>query len=154
MRLLTIALIFFITSICAAKSDTILVHEWGTFTSLQNDKGNTIGGINTDDEPLPRFVHDLLRGRSDAAWSKGIPGGVRNEITMRLETPVMYFHLPNGTQTTSVDVDVQFRGGLLSQFYPDAITNVPTANYMPAISGKTLGTLKWNNLRVGTHAAG
>src|SRR5436309_16087078 len=152
MRLLTIALIFFITSICAAKSDTILVHEWGTFTSLQNDKGNTIGGINTDDEPLPRFVHDLLRGRSDAAWSKGIPGGARNEITMRLETPVMYFHLPNGAQPLKVNVDVQFQGGLLSQFYPDALTNVPDGKYIPAITDKTIGTLQWNHVRVGMNS--
>jgi hypothetical protein len=39
------------------------VHEWGTFTSLQDESGNAVGGINTDDEPAPKFVHrrvDLL----------------------------------------------------------------------------------------------
>ena len=35
------------------------VHEWGTFTALQAEDGRAIAGINTDDEPLPTFVHDL-----------------------------------------------------------------------------------------------
>src|SRR5438309_4602864 len=105
MRFLTIALICSLPSLCFAKSDGLVVHEWGTFTSLQNEQGNTVGGINTDDEPLPRFVHDLLRGRSDASSGKGIPGGVRNEITMRLETPVMYFHLADDANKP-VNIDV------------------------------------------------
>src|SRR5437762_8947139 len=39
--------------------EPLIVHEWGTFTSLQNEAGQAIGGINTDDEPVPRFVHRL-----------------------------------------------------------------------------------------------
>ena len=35
------------------------IHEWGTFTSLQNEAGEAVGGINTDDEPVPPFVHRL-----------------------------------------------------------------------------------------------
>ena len=116
MRSIPLLLILSITSMCFAKSDTLIVHEWGTFTSLQDEQGNTIGGINTDDEKLPGFIHDLLRGRSDSWSSKGLPGGLRDEITMRLETPVMYFHLPQGAPPLKVDVDVQFQGGLLSQF--------------------------------------
>jgi hypothetical protein len=42
----------------AAESE-LLIHEWGTFTSLQDENGNAIGGINTDDEPVPHFVHRL-----------------------------------------------------------------------------------------------
>src|SRR5204863_2540425 len=37
--------------------EPLIVHEWGTFTSLQNEASQAIGGINTDDEPVPRFVH-------------------------------------------------------------------------------------------------
>src|SRR5438445_12533848 len=49
-------------SICAhAGTHPLIVHEWGTFTSLQDESGRAIGGINSDDEPVPKFVHDLNR---------------------------------------------------------------------------------------------
>src|SRR5688572_8541654 len=61
----------------AHDAETLVVHEWGTFTSLQDEEGNAIGGINTDDEGLPSFVHSL-RGdlvvspaSSNALFSKG-----------------------------------------------------------------------------------
>ena len=34
----------------------LVVHEWGTFTSLQDESGQAIGGLNTDDEPVPKAV--------------------------------------------------------------------------------------------------
>ena len=43
-------------------ADHWTIHEWGTFTALQNDAGVAAGGINVDDEPLPAFVHDLYAG--------------------------------------------------------------------------------------------
>src|SRR5438552_9807693 len=49
-------------SVCAhAGTKDLVVHEWGTFTSLQDESGRAIGGINSDDEPVPKFVHDLNR---------------------------------------------------------------------------------------------
>jgi len=45
----------------ATAGDRLIVHEWGTFTSLQNEQGNELPGINTDDEPVPQFVHNLNR---------------------------------------------------------------------------------------------
>ena len=38
--------------------DPLVVHEWGTFTSLQDEEGRCLGGINSDDEPVPDFVMD------------------------------------------------------------------------------------------------
>jgi hypothetical protein len=50
-------------------AEPVVIHEWGTFTALHDEAGLPIGGINTDDEPLPRFVHDrvedLLIGPSE-----------------------------------------------------------------------------------------
>jgi hypothetical protein len=40
-------------------SKKLVVHEWGTFTSLQDEDGKAVSGINTDDEPVPAFVHQL-----------------------------------------------------------------------------------------------
>ncbi len=42
-----------------ADSERLAVHEWGTFTSLQDEAGRTLGSINSDDEPLPPFTHEL-----------------------------------------------------------------------------------------------
>src|SRR4051794_36163830 len=42
-----------------AKSGRVVVHEWGTLTCLQNERGEAIGGINADDEPVPPFVHRI-----------------------------------------------------------------------------------------------
>jgi hypothetical protein len=142
------------TSIVQAGSEPLIVHEWGTFTSLQDEKGQTIGGVNTDDEPLPPFVHDLLGSRGDNPFSKGIPGRARSEITMRLETPVMYFHLPPNSPPRKITVSVKFNRGLLSQFYPDATTNIKPDYRFPPIDEKTVGTLSWDNLQIGTPAAG
>ena len=42
----------------AANNNKLVVHEWGTFTSLEDDRGQQLGGINIDDEPVPSFVHN------------------------------------------------------------------------------------------------
>jgi len=44
-------------------------------------------------------------------------------VTMRLETPVIYFYYPpkGMTEPFPVDVNVKFRGGWLTQFYPHAV---------------------------------
>ena len=89
----------------------LVVHEWGTFTCLQDETGRAIGGINTDDDPVPRFVHRAINLiQPDDDTGKGIPPN-NPEVTMRLETPVMYFHLPPGVKSQTVDVSVAFNGG-------------------------------------------
>jgi hypothetical protein len=40
-------------------NDGLIVHEWGTFTTLQDENGRELSGINVDDEPVPKFVHDV-----------------------------------------------------------------------------------------------
>jgi hypothetical protein len=63
----------------ARAAETLVVHEWGTFTSFQDPDGVTIPGINVDDEPVPPFVHRLsgfpilTAGSYPAAWSQGAP---------------------------------------------------------------------------------
>src|SRR6188474_1831243 len=86
----------------SAAEDAVVVHEWGTFTSLQDEEGRDLSGINTDDEPVPEFVHNLNRMLlskpllSSQHWlyrQKGAPR-VHPQVTMRLETPVIYFYPP------------------------------------------------------------
>src|SRR5438552_1088136 len=145
--------------ICAhAGTHPLIVHEWGTFTSLQDETGRTIGGINSDDEPVPKFVHDLNRLlilRPDELPPVCYQGAPRchPDVTMRLETPVIYFHLPDdAAKPLAVDVKVAWRGGWLTQFYPDAQADAPGA--FGALDDKTAGRLTWRNLAVGGDASG
>jgi len=142
---------------------TLLVHEWGTFTSLQNESGESIGGINTDDEPVPAFVHrisdDLLIRPTEvpASFIKGAAPACHPDVTLRLETPVLYFHLPAGQDLLrGVQVTARFRGGWLSEFYPKAQVDAPgvTKAGFGRLRSGTVGTLMWKDLAVGGEAAG
>src|SRR4051812_735902 len=99
MKLATIllAFAFALPAFTSTEKNPLIIHEWGTFTSLQSETGRAIGSINIDDEPLPAFVHrigDLILN-DFTIYSKGAPQSLP-EVTMRLETPVIYFHLPTG----------------------------------------------------------
>jgi hypothetical protein len=147
--------------------DRLIVHEWGTFTSLEDESGTPIGGINTDDEPVPAFVHDLHRiidGPSEIPrqiFAKGLPVCDPDpDVRVRLETPVIYFHLPAaGPQSIKLDVDVTFHGGWLTQYYPDAEVSAPGLRVNPSggigkLDSTTDGTLSWHGLTIGTNNAG
>ena len=155
MKLLTVIPLVLLAA-TVAPDNTLVVHEWGTFTSLQDEDGRTISGINTDDEPVPHFVHDL-------AWALLIPASewpnnffqgaphCHPDVTMRLETPVIYFHLPKSQKKpVTLDVNVQFRGGWLTQFYPAAEAVAPGVEQWPKfghLRSDATGTLSWPSLR-------
>src|SRR3954454_17924109 len=92
--------------VASANAEPLVVHEWGTFTSLQDESGNAIGGMNTDDEPVPSFVHNianrLLIPSTEAppSFFQGAPS-CHPDVTMRLQTPVIYFY-------PSADLNDQF----------------------------------------------
>jgi hypothetical protein len=148
----------------ACANDPLVVHEWGTFTSLQNNSGTPIGGINVDDEPLPRFVHNLnpfvlIHPHSVSRYiSKGAPER-HPFVTLRLETPVIYFHPPKSmTKPFTLDVDVAMKGGWLTEFYPQAQPEAPGLkegrfDFGP-ITRQTIGRLGWHGLTVGTAQSG
>ncbi|HXC99546.1 MAG TPA: hypothetical protein VN048_09405, partial [Verrucomicrobiae bacterium] len=145
-------------------SASMVVHEWGTFTSLQDESGQTVGGINTDDEPVPKFVHRLATflllspTEVPAIYFQGAPS-CHPDVTMRLETPVLYFHpSPSRPVVHDVDVTATFRGGWLSEFYPNAEVDAPGVNSNGSAFGPlrsdTIGTLTWKNLEVGGRWSG
>ena len=148
-------------------NDGLIVHEWGTFTTLQDEDGRELSGINIDDEPVPRFVHDvnpaLLASPvlTSTHWEYRMKGAPRAHplVTMRLETPVIYFYPPKGvTEPFPIDVNVKFRGGWLTQFYPHAVFSAPqleTGSFdFGKLTPETVGSLTWNDLQVGTKADG
>ena len=146
----------------AVASDRLTVHEWGTFTSFQNEKGESLRRINTDDEPVPEFVHQLghryLFSPTDLIVDERpyLTQGARTadrRVTMRLETPVLYFYPPQGSDVLTVDVSVDFRRGLLTQFFPKALATVKPppdgSEDNPAESFTNSGSLVWSGVQVG-----
>ena len=150
------------------RQSALVVHEWGTFTSLQDEKGNAIPGINTDDEPVPPFVHRLgnnliapqrtnFPGQQIFTMDYKIPGVVQPDpdVLVRLETPVIYFYPPAGWEAQAVDVHVAYPGGWLSEFYPNAVSKAPgflqggPGKLVGHLSGDATGELSWTGLVVG-----
>ena len=102
----------------------VVVHEWGTITTHHAPDGTPRGRLNhvTGPDTLPAFVYryDPPAARDDPNRSlvkTSLVAG-RPDVTMRLETPVMYFHSPRGVTVPPFDVEVHFRGGILNEFYP------------------------------------
>jgi hypothetical protein len=143
------------------------IHEWGTFTSLQNESGDTLGGINTDDEPVPDFVHRIgnnlvQRAGQMQALSKVVVQ-CHPDVTMRLETPVIYFHPPTPqTKADAATVSVKFRGGWLTEFFPNADPEAPgliasknasngqmSYNPFAALHSGMESKLEWDHLEIG-----
>jgi hypothetical protein len=118
------------------------VHEWGTFTSVVGSDGRMLSGLEIEEERVPPFVIGLA-GFSSA--SKGILRPVSG-VTVKMETPVLYFY---SSEPRSVRVDVGFRGGAITQWYPDRIGGeqlpriaapqrgelVPPLNFSPSYRG-------------------
>jgi hypothetical protein len=164
---LTLALVFIGVhhGVCQDKRPSLLVHEWGTFTVLQDENGRALPGVNINEEALPSFVHRLSRdlvpdshryspvlGSNQYAekkyMSKGIPRGFP-AVTMRMETPIVYFHLPQGqSEMTGVDLKVGFRNGWISEWYPQAKVDAPGFDdkFDRRIKNGTAGTIHWDNL--------
>ena len=153
---------------CAAE---LVVHEWGTITSVHAGSGTPRGALNKIDvaDVLPDFVHryEPEQTRHDPArrFAKSplVPG--RPDVTMRLETPVIYFHPPAGGKfETPIDVEVKFRGGILNEYYPAAdaglavdfprIEEKREAGVLPRewnfeiLNEYVVGSLKWRGVRI------
>lgn len=164
-RILLLVWILCLTGFSAARgADELLkVHEWGTFTSFQDERGAAFAKINTDDEPVPKFVHQLFYNGQFAPTNmppRGSQGAERAHpsVTMRLETPVTYFHLPKSRQEMTLDVSVEFQGGWLTEFFPNAATQVNGRMVKDckeeALDPSTVGRLSWKGLRLGGNGEG
>jgi len=105
---------------------SLVVHEWGTITTRHAADGTPEGRLNRIDssEVLPDFVHryepPATQGDTQRSLTKTTLTPGRPDVTMRLETPLIYFYPEAGARTTPFDVAVRFRGGILNEFYPAA----------------------------------
>ncbi len=112
-RVLTLLLASVLT---AAAAPDYTLHEWGTFTTLSASDGSLLPGVQREEEPLPEFIqaHDGMQHpdwfRMNKGWLRPLAG-----VTVRMETPVLYFYTKD---TFDVHVDVGFKGGSISQWFP------------------------------------
>ena len=115
----------------------LVVHEWGTFTSVAGEEGHaidwwTLGGV----QDLPCFVDKFRQ------FPKNTLGG-----TIRMETPVIYFYSP---RAATIDVSVQFRQGMITEWFPRATVSPNALNaagqfVKPGFTHR----LNWSNVKVG-----
>jgi hypothetical protein len=116
-RLATVAVIAAAAAALAAaqappRFSPFTVHEWGTFTSIAGQDGAAVRWLpQGGPSDLPCFVE-----RSVLNYKGGMPG------TVRMETPVLYFYSP---ADVTVKVDVGFRDGAITEWYPHAKVALP-----------------------------
>ncbi|MES2922505.1 MAG: hypothetical protein V4819_13210 [Verrucomicrobiota bacterium] len=111
------------------------LHEWGTFTTVSGSDGVLLAGLQREEEPLPAFVHShfgfengqnpsmeklaaLRKSHGFTGFfplSKGLGKRPLAGVTVKMETPVIYFH---SDQAFRAKVKVGFEGGTISQWYP------------------------------------
>ena len=126
-----------------------VVHEWGTFTSLQGSDGASLDGLQHETEAVPEFVHTNVRAEQSpfaelGDASRDVPSvrGVRS----KMETPVIYFYSPTERR---VSVEVDFVGGLLTHWYPryaaasPEITRVAGRDQPVDMRQLSKSTLRW-----------
>jgi hypothetical protein len=104
-------------SLHAATDDPFVVHEWGTFTTAQGSDAEQIAWAPPFSVDLPEFVYSgagNLGGFQDAAQTFGSKDSI---APVRMETPVIYFY---SQQERVADVRVIFRGGNVTEWYPQA----------------------------------
>lgn len=113
------------------------LHEWGTFTTVSGSDGTLLSGLEREEETLPAFAHahlGLENGQNpdikeamrimQAHGTLGIPSAFKGlgkrplvGVTVKMETPVIYFH-SDEISPIHAQVKVGFNGGTISQWYP------------------------------------
>lgn len=97
--------------------NNLVVHEWGTFTTLTSCDGQQYGAPLRSLEELPDFVYNQTYQYTEYD-TKDRPT-IRNAnlfgANMGMETPVLYFY---SDRAIDFQVNINFRNGTISQFYP------------------------------------
>ena len=99
-----------------ALASPLVVHEWGTFTSIAGADGRAVEWRPLlEPSDLPRFVHTLAVPEPGV---QRMPLEKRNlRGTVRMETPVIYLY---AEREIDASVRVDFPSGQITEWYPDA----------------------------------
>src|SRR5262249_26392262 len=130
----------------AGAPSNYVAHEWGTFTSIQGGDGELLLWRPLLTSQLPGFVYNWTNaGPNRGLWT--LQKGALVTL-QRMETPVIYFY---ANQPASVDVDVSFPKGVITEWYPQATQIGPS--YPLETNGPTIGISHepravWRNLQI------
>lgn len=139
--------------------DSLVVHEWGTFTSFAGSNGLYLDYRTRIGGDLPEFV--LTRQRQAEVSinrpARPKPPKSTEELFIkeriptlsRMETPVTYFY---SDRPMTVQAQVELPRGLLTEFYPPVKAMAPAVSAdekagkaMPAVGE---GMLDWGSIRI------
>lgn len=152
---LLIALLSGSTRLSAADPESALVvHEWGTFTSVQGGDGTLLPWQPFITPDLPAFVYDWNKpgmGRATPAALLFSKGGIRS--LQRMETPVLYFY---SDRELTADVTVKFPKGFITEWYPQAAqidfenqsASASKRSLMPTANAPDRSAISWRNLKL------
>jgi hypothetical protein len=126
----------------------LVVHEWGTFTSVAGKNGVAIDWrpLNGASD-LPTFVYtmDKTDGYRQTYGSKFVPAQKGNIVArVRMETPVIYFYTKKEME---VSVNVDFPGGKVTEWYPQA--GVVNAQFAKGQTGRNAPNgINWGTIKL------
>ena len=126
----------------------LVVHEWGTFTSVAGKNGTAIDWrpLNGASD-LPKFVYtiDEPDGYRQTYGSKFVPSQKGYIVArVRMETPVIYFYTK---QEMEVSVSVDFPQGKVTEWYPQA--GVVNAQFAKGQTGRfTPNGINWGTIKL------
>jgi len=124
-------------------SSKLVVHEWGTFTSVQGADGALMDWRPLETVDLPKFVYNWSNPGYGRAAAAQRPFTKSVMITLqRMETPVIYFY---SDEELTANVSVKFPQGTITEWYPQARQIGPATVKPPPIVTK---------LDVGAHKFG
>ncbi len=115
-----------------------VVHEWGTFLSVQGSDGVSLGGMVDSDEVLPGFVESI----GPASYQRAM-------MFTKMETPVTYFY---SDQPRTVQVHIDMPRGLLTHWYPLVRRYEPRPNGQQPMQQK--GFIEWMNVELLPNVSG
>jgi hypothetical protein len=97
-------------------SPRLIVHEWGTFTSIAGDDGVALDWRPlSGPSDLPSFVYDIANHSQRGFRAALIPDKGSITGSVRMETPVLYFYTD---RPMNVSAAVSFPHGHITEWYP------------------------------------
>jgi hypothetical protein len=146
-RLLTAAAvaILVVSSALPAAGPPLVVHEWGTFTSVQGHDGKQVWWLPHLKTDLPAFVYARGIQEGGIKGVKLLRGKEDQSAILRMETPVIYFY---SDVERAVDVRVRLPKGAITEWYPQATRIGPS--YRPDGQGAPLeaSLIEWKGVTV------
>jgi len=97
----------------------LVVHEWGTFTSLQGSDGVPLHWNPLQSSHLPKFVYNWNNAGLGRYAAGLLSSGQKTVLVtlQRMETPVIYFY---ADREQTADLTVRFPQGGITEWYPQA----------------------------------